>query len=119
MKPDQITTEQEFRTLLESIDTRLRALGKREGIASFHRLQGESHEDMEKLNDEVAALLLDKSSRAAIEAWKDRVQDSRLKRQAEIFSKALSPVQPGEKEIQAFQRELDMCSTDQTTRLVA
>ncbi len=83
-----VNNEQEFAELLEQIDSRIKALGKREGIASFHRLQGEPHEDMEIINNEVAAVLLDKTSRDAIETWKNKVTDPRLKRQAEVFSKA-------------------------------
>ena len=74
--------------LLDQIDARIKELMKREGIAGFHRLQGEPHEDMAVINHEIASILLDQGNRDMIESWKDRAQDPRLKRRLEIFARA-------------------------------
>jgi len=115
----QVNSEQEFRQFLDGIDEEIKILGRRKGIAGFHRLLGEEHENLEVLNDKFGGIFLDENNRKIIETWKKSVCDSRLKRRAEIFSRAFLSSQveinpdlfritdPLEKRIVEFQPELN------------
>jgi oligoendopeptidase F len=115
----KIQTEQDVDVFLNSIDNRLKELGRRQGIAHFHQLLGEDHEDLESLNTEFNTILLNDTNDTIIHEWQDRLTDPKLKRRMALFSDTVlnSKVSnnpdlfeishPLEKTIIQFQPEID------------
>ncbi len=103
-----IANETELVAFLDEIDAKLKALGKRHGIALFNQLMGREHEDLMALNQETAAILLNAENKDTVETWRDRVTDSRLKRRLDIFSMAfLSAQVENDPEIAALRNPLN------------
>lgn len=85
--------ELELTALLDSIDSTLEELSARTSLAHFNRLTGESHEDLEALNNESSRIMLNPSYRLAIQEWLPRVTNERLKRRVWLFHRAFRAAQ--------------------------
>mgnify|MGYP000848163112 CR=1 len=111
--------EKELVAMLDSIDARLEEIGARSSLAHFNRLTGTPHEDLEALNRESAAIMLNAEYRDTIESWRSRSLPPRLLRRLDLFHRAFRSARidnnPGlfalanriEEKIIRFQPELD------------
>ncbi|MBN1551825.1 hypothetical protein JW979_10165 [bacterium] len=80
-----ISTETAFEAFLDKLDDTLKTIGYRRGIASFNRLIGEPHENLEKINEDSMKVFLNDRHMDVIRHWKDKVTDPRTHRRTQIF----------------------------------
>ncbi|MBN1357083.1 hypothetical protein JXA40_12545 [bacterium] len=86
MKPTEIRDENGLAAFLDTMDLRLKELGHRKGLAHFHQLLGEPHEDLTRLNTEFVDLLLTDENDRIVDYWKTGISDSRLNRRLKLFA---------------------------------
>ena len=84
----KITNEIDFSQWMDSIDSRLEDLSRRRGLAHYHMLLGEKHEDLNQLNTEYSNIMIQPENQTILDEWISKCSSPKTVRRADLFKRA-------------------------------